>query len=93
MNRRDALGLLAGASIVPAFALESPVPQLHGDGIHDDAVALQAVIDGKRVRWPDGQIKQFSIDQPLFLDDAYLIRSRLRIDREYVRISCLEFRS
>ncbi len=29
---------------------------IYMDGLHDDTEALQAVIDGKEVRWPNGKI-------------------------------------
>ena len=29
---------------------------IYCDGIHDDTEALQAAIDGKVVRWPDGRV-------------------------------------
>ena len=31
-------------------------PIIYCDGIHDDTEALQAAIDGKVVRWPDGRV-------------------------------------
>ncbi len=29
---------------------------IYMDGLHDDTEAMQAAIDGKEVRWPDGKI-------------------------------------
>jgi hypothetical protein len=57
MNRRDFLKTMAGAAgvviapgIVSRAAAWVTVPTIYGDGIHDDAPGLQALIDGKEVR-------------------------------------------
>lgn len=50
VSRRSFLGgalMIAAASLVPVAAFTNPVPILWGDGEHDDAPALQALIDGK----------------------------------------------
>lgn len=50
VSRRSFLGgalTVAAASLVPVAAFTDPVPVLWGDGEHDDAPALQALIDGK----------------------------------------------
>lgn len=50
VSRRSFLGgalTIAAASLVPVVAFTDPVPVLWGDGVHDDAPALQALIDGK----------------------------------------------
>lgn len=61
-NRRGFLGLLLAAAASPAIVraeslMKLAVPPrlvLWGDGIHDDAAALQALIDGKDVVRRDG---------------------------------------
>lgn len=41
---------VAGLSSIEAEA----IPTLYGDGVHDDTVAVQALIDGKKVMTVDG---------------------------------------
>lgn len=66
LTRRGFLGLCAAAGLAAAAAttrladvVKDLVPQwliLYGDGEHDDTEALQALIDGKEVMRPDGEL-------------------------------------
>ena len=49
MNRSDFLKFTLLAPAAATFGFKRPLPVLYGDGIHDDAPALQALIDGKRI--------------------------------------------
>lgn len=65
------LALAAAPAIVRADSLMRIVPTeqliLWGDGIRDDTVALQALIDGKPVRRRDGSTFSRSPDGAIFL--------------------------
>ena len=57
MNRRGFLGAMLAAAASPAIVRASslmpiytPPLVLWGDGIHDDTAALQALMDGKKVK-------------------------------------------
>lgn len=69
MQRRSFFKLIAGAMLVPVMPADAeiwldagesttltmmPIPILWGDGIHDDAPAIQAMIDGETVEFADG---------------------------------------
>jgi hypothetical protein len=54
ISRRAFLGgaiALAAATVVPVEAIKAlaPLPQIVGDGVHDDTAGLQALIDGEPV--------------------------------------------
>jgi hypothetical protein len=50
-----ALPPLARVAEAPVIEKSSRVPTLWGDGVHDDTVALQALLDGERI-WFDGRL-------------------------------------
>ncbi len=56
VSRRLFLGgalALVGASVVSGEALASPIPRIVGDGVHDDAPGLRALISRQPVRIED----------------------------------------
>jgi hypothetical protein len=81
-NRRDfikgATATLAVAAVLPASAFaQSEVPIIYGDGIHDDAPGLQALIDGKPYRVAP------TVTGAIYRDasgDAHVRGGRYRID-------------
>lgn len=66
MNRRGFLGAILAAAaapmvvragvLMPVKTLDVPLV-LWGDGIHDDSAALQALLDGKKVRDVSGAVR------------------------------------
>lgn len=61
MNRRSFLSSILVAACSPAIVSAGNIMRvradriiLYGDGLHDDLYALQAIVDGKNVRWLDG---------------------------------------
>ncbi len=51
--------IVRAESLMPIYVPKIIVPGdtiLWGDGVHDDTMALQALIDGKKVWTPDGRV-------------------------------------
>lgn len=61
MNRRGFICSLATTGLAPMLParvlvlLLPAIPILYGDGIHDDAAALEVALNGGAVNWADGQ--------------------------------------
>ena len=43
---------------------QDKTPILYQDGLHDDTEAVQALLDGKPVRYPDGRLIHLSVRCP-----------------------------
>ena len=60
LSRRSFFKLAVGAAIAPVVAKASvildPIPVLYGDGIHDDTLSVQALIDGKVVEFANPEM-------------------------------------
>ena len=81
-NRRGFLGAMLAASMAPAIVRASSlmpifvpkiiVPKfvLWGDGIRDDTLALQALIDGKEVIRHDGSTFTRTLTNAIFLSNG-----------------------
>lgn len=73
MNRRSFLGRFAAVAVTPAIpasavaALLPVVPVLWGDGMHDDAHALEVALNGGNVNWADGRPVGATISNGRFL--------------------------
>lgn len=81
-DRRSFLkGLLtvAAVAVLPKPALAG-YPILHGDGIHDDTAALQAMIDGKKVII-DGQVLDPTISDARCRMAKFFITDEIRVRR------------
>ena len=52
-----------------------PVVDIYGDGDHDDTVALQKLIEGHNVRFPNGELVSKDLT-----GGTYLISDSLRVD-------------
>ncbi|MDE2342113.1 MAG: hypothetical protein KGL63_01755 [Betaproteobacteria bacterium] len=60
-TRRGFFKLVAGAALVPVAARVAktlPTPILYGDGVHNDTIALQTLVDGGVVEFADARMAQ-----------------------------------
>ncbi len=73
-------GMLAAGAVAALPAMSKAyVPTLHGDLIHDDTEALQALLDGKSII-RDGQLLEPIAGQPIVLQGGrYLVSNTLRL--------------
>lgn len=91
MNRRSFLKgalVLTATTVLPLQALSrlSPLPTIYGDGINDDTLGLQAMLDGLPFRIADG----FTgiADDGFIADGTFLLSSTLHFNRHD---RCLRF--
>lgn len=98
MSRRLVLGGMFGVAVAagagPVTASVSIVPTLWGDGIHDDAPALNAIVQGQRVKnrcaqaiiHPDGELS--IIGANLLLRDQWFVPAGSKILVASCKIMC-----
>lgn len=86
ISRRLFLGLTAAmASTAPAFSATDDRPVLHGDGIHDDTEALQAIFRGDEVL-RGGETVRAEPGRIVDLPDTYLISDTIRHRHDLARL-------
>lgn len=83
-TRRQFFQLIAGAALTPVLARAGTIhPVLWGDGIHDDAPALNALFRGDVVEFatPDIEARTIIDDISVHLKGAFRMESPLKISR------------
>jgi hypothetical protein len=78
-SRRLFLGGMASLAVATTVKTATAVPTLWGDGVHDDAPALNALFRGDPIRVLNGRVIEGA--RPAVVDAKLLLGSTLLIDR------------